>query len=278
MTVMMATLRISNVAEPETQLTATKSKDALVCAPTCKQSPLPAEGNLSEEDELTVGVGKQNVCITPVTIISSSDRRTPITECGSSSEDFCGSVESSSSSQRSIIRPYSLSSIHIQTNRKAWKVLPCPKESTTDYHQSSCTTLVVLDSTSQQQERRRVTFDKIRIRSYSQTVGDNPSVSVGTPVQLDWDYDEEQVISLEDYESCITRRRTARQMLLNYFNRRTILQHRCGCTEAEIDQGEKSVNVIKRQRSMTRALLHFSTLEDMLESACRKVKRRLARR
>lgn len=132
-------------------------------------------------------------------------------------------------------------------------------------------------STTMSKQQPKVSFDKIYIRNYSQTIGDNPSVSFGTPISLDWDYEESHALSVDDYESCIPRRRTVREMMLNYYNRRNVLKHRCGHTDAEIDAGERKVNAIKRQRSLTKAFLNLSMVEDFVESACRKAKRGLSK-
>jgi len=68
--------------------------------------------------------------------------------------------------------------------------------------------------------KKMLSFGDIRIRKYDQTVGDNPCVSFGAPITLDWTYQEVEPIPVEDYED---RRggppRTARQMQMNYYRR-----------------------------------------------------------
>jgi hypothetical protein len=208
-----------------------------------------------------------------------ADEKTPsVTEDGSFSDigdSFC--------SMHSIIR-HTVSPIPIRTDKRAWKVLPAPlaaaegrmedaPQVTAHSEPDVADTSVVFSATT-----RRVSFDKIFIRNYAQTVGDNPSVSMGTPIQLDWEFEEEQPLLVDDYEAGITRRRTARQMMLNYYNRRNLLIHKWGHTESEVDEGEKQVNAIRRQRSMTLALLKVSFMEDMVESACRKARRGMPKR
>jgi len=59
---------------------------------------------------------------------------------------------------------------------------------------------------------RKITFDKVEVRNYSRDIGDNPSVSIGVPVTLDWGYDQEESIRLTEYEKHRTPlRRTQKQ-------------------------------------------------------------------
>ena len=59
-----------------------------------------------------------------------------------------------------------------------------------------------------------VRFDKVKIREYGITLGDNPSCSNGPPISLTWDYNqsEEKEVPLETYEErrCTQRRRMYR--------------------------------------------------------------------
>jgi hypothetical protein len=51
---------------------------------------------------------------------------------------------------------------------------------------------------------KSVTFDKIIIREYALTIGDNPSCSIGAPISLSWKYSAEHIeLTLDEYEqSC----------------------------------------------------------------------------
>jgi hypothetical protein len=121
-----------------------------------------------------------------------------------------------------------------------------------------------------------VTFGYIAIRNYDQTIGDNPSVSYGTPISLDWTYEElGLLIRVDDYELGRSYRRTAHQMMLNYYQRRNILQYWYGHTVSEIDTAEKKANGLKFQRSITKMFLPYSFVEDAATSVVRKAKRRL---
>ena len=121
-----------------------------------------------------------------------------------------------------------------------------------------------------------VQFGTIEIRSYDVCVGDNPSVSYGTPISLDWDYMVELKDTLEKYESIrsLTKRRNMRQMMMNYNYRRNILLLHWNATEEQLLQAEKEMNIIRSQRNLTRTLLPLSPLEDCVTSLYRKIQRR----
>jgi hypothetical protein len=70
-------------------------------------------------------------------------------------------------------------------------------------------------------------------------------------------------------------RRDLRQMMMNYFQRRTLLSYRYGITEKELDEAARVADKIRQQRSVTRALLPTFLLEDLVMSAARKTKRAL---
>ena len=55
--------------------------------------------------------------------------------------------------------------------------------------------------------KRNVSFSHLRIREYAITLGDNPSVSSGPPVTLDWAYDpHEKTAPVEAFEAVRIRR------------------------------------------------------------------------
>jgi regulator of replication initiation timing len=119
-----------------------------------------------------------------------------------------------------------------------------------------------------------VVFDSVKIRNYSQTIGDNPSVSYGPPIQLDWDYEDGAPVPIDEYE-CERRfrRRQIQALALNYYQRCNVLTYYCGVSETEIKTAQKEAEKIIRQRNFTTMTLPFMIVEDMLESAGRKAKR-----
>eukprot|EP00545_Synedropsis_sp_CCMP1620_P015118 CAMPEP_0119020582 /NCGR_PEP_ID=MMETSP1176-20130426/24360_1 /TAXON_ID=265551 /ORGANISM="Synedropsis recta cf, Strain CCMP1620" /LENGTH=142 /DNA_ID=CAMNT_0006975033 /DNA_START=37 /DNA_END=465 /DNA_ORIENTATION=- len=124
--------------------------------------------------------------------------------------------------------------------------------------------------------KREVSFSEVQVRGYEQTIGDNPSVSYGTPISLDWKYEEREPLSLDDYETKrpTAQRRDMRGMMLNYYQRNELLS-RNGFSEKELQAAKKQAEKLQRQRGLTKLLLPVIKLEDMAESAVRKTKRAL---
>lgn len=110
---------------------------------------------------------------------------------------------------------------------------------------------------------RGVSFDKVQVRLYPMILGDNPAVQIGTPVTLDWDYDELPEMTVEDFESEREPQRRVKltHFILNYFQRRQILSDG-GYSQAEIDQGERQTHRDQLRRTLTKLFLPFSILEE----------------
>ena len=123
---------------------------------------------------------------------------------------------------------------------------------------------------------RQVSFHKVQIRRFAMVAGDNPSCQMGAPVTLDWGFEELPELDLDDFEvtRARTRRRKMHHLLLNYFQRRRILSG-IGYSEEDIKKAEKEATRERFKRTITRTLLPISRFEDMSESLCRKVKRRI---
>mmetsp|Transcript_34709 Transcript_34709/g.83868 ORF Transcript_34709/g.83868 Transcript_34709/m.83868 type:complete len:650 (+) Transcript_34709:380-2329(+) len=127
----------------------------------------------------------------------------------------------------------------------------------------------------------RVTFDRIIIREHRRTMGDNPSCSYGTPVSLDWEYIQHEDLTLEQYEQLKVnsrirsggKPRTLRQLHLNHYQRRNILQME-GYTLQQIKAQKRETNKVRKQRDMTRFIAQtpvLITIEDIVESSKRKL-------
>jgi hypothetical protein len=173
----------------------------------------------------------------------------------------------------SIIKISPLEVIPVKEGRFTWMQLPKPDMTKIRNRSAPCTGT---QATTEAQVRRRTTgvvFHEVLIRNYSQTIGDNPSVSYGPPICLDWEYEEVEPISLEEYEKGRGPRRNTRQMMLNYYNRKNLLTWRCGATEDEMKAAENEVNKIKGQRSITKAFLPAQKFEEVFQSIRRKTKR-----
>jgi hypothetical protein len=69
---------------------------------------------------------------------------------------------------------------------------------------------------------KSVRFGDCQVRSYPQVLGDHPYCSMGCPLELGWDFKQENTKSVNDFEAqkC---RRSKHELLLSPEQRRTIL-------------------------------------------------------
>ena len=160
--------------------------------------------------------------------------------------------------------------IPINNKRSSWMQLPQPD-------MGSIPTPTLSTTTRDDSRRRSVSFVSIEIREFQQCIGDNPSVSYGPPISLDWDYEDMDAVPFEDFENARGPRRKPRQMMLNYYDRINILQHKFGYTEEEIKSAERLANREKRRRGVTRYFLPVSKVEEVAQSVGRKTKRLLGK-
>ncbi|CAB9511621.1 expressed unknown protein [Seminavis robusta] len=170
--------------------------------------------------------------------------------------------------------------IPVKEKRGSWKQLPKPDMAKLQRAQTLPT---YLSNEDQEQAPKRgsgssVSFLHVCVRSYDQTIGDNPSVSYGPPICLDWKFEELCPVSVDDYEENRGERRQLKQMGLSYYHRMAILQNAFGHSEDDLKKAQKRANSDKMKRELTRFLLPMQALEDVAQSAGRKTKRYLQRR
>ncbi|KAL3908844.1 MAG: hypothetical protein SGILL_008326 [Bacillariaceae sp.] len=119
---------------------------------------------------------------------------------------------------------------------------------------------------------KNVRFDQVEIREYHRTVGDNPSVSVGPPVGIDWNYYEAVKSSLEEYESFRGPRREQLELILTR-NERDHLLVEWGVPTHRIAAGTRSALKAKNQRKQTIVNAgKMARLEEAIEAASKRFK------
>lgn len=115
-----------------------------------------------------------------------------------------------------------------------------------------------------------VSFANIFIREYEVIPGDNPSVSVGCPLSLGWDYESEFSVALDDYETARPRPRCFCELRTSSSYREEKLKS-LGFSRMEIQEGTKVANVVRRNRIKTIESLRVSKVHELLSKAKRKV-------
>jgi len=125
--------------------------------------------------------------------------------------------------------------------------------------------------------KRNVSFSKIEIREYERTLGDNPCVSAGPPLSLDWKYNpDHKVFDVEHYEDSKTPRSRS-EMLMPRAVREVILKEHWDVSRGEMNNVVREVNITKRNRRATaRSSSTTEKRHEQVEKASRKMKRILS--
>jgi len=126
------------------------------------------------------------------------------------------------------------------------------------------------------QMRKNISFSTLEVRSYDVTLGDNPGVSNGPPVSLDWNYEDSQHINLDEYESLRAPRRSKEEMRLDSQSRQIVLSSRF--TSKDLMAATDIARQIRIQRKKSYKTSNMEPLHEVLESTERKLKRLLRRR
>ncbi len=124
-----------------------------------------------------------------------------------------------------------------------------PQETVADESSSSC--------------KPRVRFCTIQIREYPITLGDNPSVSSGVPVTIEWQHEREFVCDLSEYEE--SKQRRSKLELLLPERVRMDLVIGSGVSRSEIKEQRREVQICRSHRSRTIELVNLWKLEEALE-------------
>ncbi|KAG7366928.1 hypothetical protein IV203_029598 [Nitzschia inconspicua] len=119
---------------------------------------------------------------------------------------------------------------------------------------------------------KNVRFHEIQIREYHRCVGDNPSVSAGPPVGIDWRYEESLKMDVNGYELNRGHRREQLEMVLSRHERETLLVEWDVPTHLIAD-GTRNAIKVKNQRKQTLVNAgKVAKLEEVIESASKRLK------
>jgi hypothetical protein len=122
---------------------------------------------------------------------------------------------------------------------------------------------------------KNVRFSYVTIRNYDITMSDNPAVTAGPPIQLDWGYEQLPLIPIREFEEFRIPRRmgqTNRLFISPEFRRGILL--RAGFTDQQIDANDRIVAKVQKNRSLTCLSFPFYRVEYAVRSAGRKIQRK----
>jgi hypothetical protein len=99
------------------------------------------------------------------------------------------------------------------------------------------------------EESRSVNFSTIEVRSYPIILGENPSVSSGPPVTIDWEHQDVEEYTISDYEKAKPQKRSKAEMLLPAMVREAWLcDHHARSEMLEVG---KEIQRIKKSRNIS---------------------------
>lgn len=133
-------------------------------------------------------------------------------------------------------------------------------------------------STQETKTKKRVSFGQIHLRHYSQTVGDHPCTAIGPPISLDWKYEENETISLDEYESQVQGKPKRRSLILSDSRRRQILTKQYGYGLEDINAAIVDRIKTARQREQSAKKTPVMKLEKTLKNVRLNSKKLLQKR
>jgi hypothetical protein len=123
---------------------------------------------------------------------------------------------------------------------------------------------------------QRVRFGTVEIREYARCASDNPSVTCGVPVGLDWKVVAHHgAINVDEYESkrqeqC---RRSPLELRMTSMERQEVLRKNCGYSLTDVKDLELSVRITRKQRQATVSGLHRQMSHQLFVSRLQKAMR-----
>jgi len=122
--------------------------------------------------------------------------------------------------------------------------------------------------------KRNVSFSSLEIFEHEVTLGDNPSVTAGPPITLEWRPHGYESHDVEEYEKArVAYRRDKRQMQMSDNVRFWRLMRERGFTAHQIQKAVDEAQRVKKRRMDTVTRLKVSKFDEAMESAERKMKR-----
>lgn len=115
-------------------------------------------------------------------------------------------------------------------------------------------------------QKKMVQFSTVEVRQYPMILGDNPAVSRGPSVTIDWIPFSRSIVNVDLHVRMTPEpRRKPVQMAMPLYHREFLLRQ-TGYTRNELLEATKQTNIIKAQRSATVRKLQMQSVEELGES------------
>lgn len=120
-----------------------------------------------------------------------------------------------------------------------------------------------------------VIFTEVKVRRYDIVIGDNPSVTMGPPLSIGWEFESESSFNIDEFEECRGVRRSSAEMVMPRAVREELLLSN-GFTKKEIMEVVKEVAKCKNNRQLTVENMKFEPVELKIENCKRSLRRALS--
>jgi hypothetical protein len=202
---------------------------------------------------------------------------TPATSSSLSTQSLPSSMQSNSTNARQSTRPtmsrdQSEPSLpdtrfhrlnHRSMSLPAYKPATLPRKSSLKKLSSFTESTTTATTNNTRHLHRSVSFGTLQARVYNLALSDHPSCSVGPPIQLGWEYEQDDPVCLHEYENNKSPARSPQ--VLNSKLRQHLLVKRAKCTRQEIMAALREVDRVKRQRAATNIMLPIDRLWQRLQ-------------
>jgi hypothetical protein len=150
----------------------------------------------------------------------------------------------------------------------------CPSGSISEVEEENHVDVITQDTNAEEPPKRSsIRFSTVEIRSYPMILGDNPSVTAGIPITIDWLHQDEVTCDVVDYEVTRPERRARLQLLLPPAMRAQIAMD-AGSSRKELHAMQRKVNVARGQRQSSQRGEQMSRLEEAMEATWRALSRK----
>jgi hypothetical protein len=99
--------------------------------------------------------------------------------------------------------------------------------------------------------KHNVSFSNLSIREFNIALSDHPECTVGPPIQLGWNYFDQDPVPVDLYEQTRQPRNRGRRLLLPDLVRRYMLLEEAGYTKRDLQSAVAEVQRVKRERKST---------------------------
>ena len=118
--------------------------------------------------------------------------------------------------------------------------------------------------------KRRVHFSNVEVREYPMILGDNPAVSSGPPITIDWEYSVRYQQDMDEHiKMTPLPRRSEKQMVMPSFYRKNLLREG-GYSDNDIQWASMEADFVTSQR--------IATIKSLRLTAFQLVKNRIKKR